>query len=56
MREHNLGDRLPYDDIAFFLEFCNYNIPSVEVGEEVMVQEVKRALDAVEIHDKYKTR
>lgn len=49
MREHKLGDRLLYDDIAPFLALCNHAIPSIDIGEEVMVQEVKRVLDAVEI-------
>jgi hypothetical protein len=56
MREHKLGDRLPSDELLYFLALCNHNITSIAVGEEEMVQEMKRALEAVEFHDGCKTR
>ena len=56
MREHNLGDRLPQEDLAFFLEVCCNNISPSDIGEEVMVQEMRRALEMVEIFDRCKTR
>lgn len=56
LREHEISDRLPYDDLALFLVLCNHNIPSIDVGDEVMVQEVKRALEMVKVYGKYKTR
>jgi hypothetical protein len=52
LREHKLSDRLPYDELAYFLALCSYNIQSIDVGEEEMVEEVKRALDAVVFHGK----
>lgn len=55
MREHKLGHRLPCDELAFLLALCSYNIPSIDVGEVEMVEEVKRALDAVEFHSNLTT-
>lgn len=56
LREHESGDRLPYGDLSLFLEVCNNNILSNDIGEEVMAQEVQRALEMVAIFGKYKTR
>lgn len=56
MREQGTGDQLPPDDLAFFLEVCSNNVLPADIGEEVMVQEVKRALEMVELHGRHKTR
>lgn len=46
---------LPYGELAFFLGICNHNIPSLNVGEKVVEQEVERALQTVHLHDIYNT-
>jgi hypothetical protein len=56
VREHELGAHLSRDELAFFLEVCINNILPVDIGEEVMVQEVRRALEMVEIYDRHRTR
>jgi hypothetical protein len=55
LKEGDHGKRLPYGELAFFLGICNDNIPSVNIGEKVVEQEVQRALQTVHLHDIYNT-
>ncbi|KAI4269744.1 MAG: hypothetical protein LQ337_007105 [Flavoplaca oasis] len=55
IKEGNHGARLPYRDLAFFLELCNHNIPSLILGEQEVAKEVERALQTVEIADHHRT-
>jgi hypothetical protein len=55
MREHKLASRLPHEHLGFFLTTCNYEIPSADVGDDVMKQKVMHALTAVEHHGIWKT-
>jgi hypothetical protein len=55
LKEGNHEKRLPYKELAFFLGICNNNIPSLDIGEEVVKQEVERALQTVDLLDIYDT-
>jgi hypothetical protein len=55
LKEGGHGGRLPYKELAFFLGICNNNIPSLDIGEEAVKQEVELALQTVRLHDIYDT-
>jgi len=53
--EGDLGPRLPYKELALFLSLCYDNIPSLDIGQTVVEQEVERALQAVHRFDTHTT-
>lgn len=55
LKEGNHGGRLPYNGLALFLSICNDNIPSLDIGQIVVEQEVERALQAVHRFDTHTT-
>ena len=55
LNQSDLSKRLPYKELAFFLGICNSNIPSLDIGQDVIGQEVERALQTVHLHDIYNT-
>ena len=55
LKEGDLGPRLPYKELGYFLGICNNNIPSLDIGQTVVEQEVERALQIVHLHDMHTT-
>jgi hypothetical protein len=55
LKKGDHGKRLPYGELPFFLGICNANIPSVDMAEKVIEQEVERALQTVHLHGVYNT-
>lgn len=55
MKEEGLGDRLPYEELGFFLGICDENIKSQSIGKDAIKQEVERALQTVHLHGIYNT-
>lgn len=49
LREHKLASRLSHNDYVYFLAACNDNIPSVDIGDNAMKQEVERALKSAQL-------
>jgi hypothetical protein len=50
LREHKpAANGLNLDHLVYFLAACNDNIPSVNIGEDVMRQEVERALKSAQL-------
>ena len=52
LREDSLGGRLPYQNLAFFLELCHKNIDSSWQGP-VLKEALGQMLDTIAIHNKY---
>jgi hypothetical protein len=50
--ENELGAKLPYDGLAFFLECCRERIGSIERNDEVAALEVNMALIVVKLYNK----
>jgi hypothetical protein len=53
--ENDWGSILPYDGIGFFLETCCETLGTAEWHNDVAAVEVKRALEVVRRHNKWKS-